>query len=161
MAFVTNDAIKKFGTKDQVDASSSTVANNTYSVAADVDSTWANDEDADLGAAMIKCNFTGTMPTAGNIQLFARLLNVDGTNDMNVPDDNFQQIYCGTFAIDFGVSADVDFYSIIRSFEMPAFKSGQEIEWYIKNNGSLQTIDAAWNLWILPWGLGPKVQEVL
>lgn len=155
MAIETNDAIVKFGTQDQVDSTAGTVATGAFSVAGDVDSTWTNSEEAPLGSAILKCQFDTTMPTVGSIGLYARLLNVQSTNDINEPDANFEQIFVGSFPIDFGVANDVDFYTVIETFNMPAAGPAQAIEWYIKNEGTAQTIGTSWNLWITPKTEGP------
>ena len=156
MAIGTDDGIWKFGTQDQVDdGSTSTVANDTFSVAADVDSAWANDDDAPHGSAVLECQFDTTMPTVGSIGLYARLMNVRSTDDENETDASFAPHYVGTFPIDFGVANDTNFFSVIENFSMPQAGSGQVIEWYIKNEGTAQTIGVDWNLWITPKAIGP------
>ena len=159
MAIGTDDAIWKFGTQDQVDSTAGTVANDTFSVAGDVDSTWTNDDDAPFGSAVLKCQFDTTAPTVGSIGLYARLLNIEGTNDENEPDttnNGYSPNNVGTFLIDFGVANDVDMYLTIATFSMPQLGPAQAIEWYIKNEGTSQTIGTGWNLWITPKSLGPK-----
>lgn len=155
MAISTDAAILFFGTEDQIDSTAGTIADNTFSVAGDVDSTWSNDDDAPLGAALLKCQFDTTMPTVGSIGLHARLLDVDGTSDMPIPSANYPHIYVGTFPIDFGVANDVDFYTMIPLFQMPMYQTSQIIEWYLKNDGTGQTIGAAWSLWVTPITQGP------
>lgn len=157
MAIVTDDAILKFGTKDVIDETAGTIAADAFSVAADVDSTWANDENAPLGAALLKCQYDATMPTVGSIGLYARLLNVDGAGDMPVPSGGYPHIYVATFPIDFGVAADVDFYTMPEGlFQMPALQLDQIIEWYLKNDGTGRVLGTAWKLWVAPMALGPK-----
>lgn len=156
MAIVTDDAILKFGAADVIDSTSGTIADNAFSVAGDVLSTWSNDDDAQWGAALFKGQFDATMPTIGSIGLYARLLDVDGANDMPVPSVNYPHINVGTFPIDFGVAADVDFYTMIALFLMPMWETSQIIEWYLKNQSTGRTIGTAWNLWVTPLTLGPK-----
>lgn len=155
MAIGTNDAIWKFGTQDQIDSTAGTVADGAFSVAADVDSTWTNDDDAPYGSAALKCQFDTTMPTVGSIGLYARLLNVQSTNDLNAVDANFEHEFVGSFPIDFGVANDVDFWTAIPLFEMPQAGASQAIEWYIKNEGTGQTIGASWALYVTPKSFGP------
>jgi hypothetical protein len=104
---------------------------------------------------VLKCQFDTTMPTVGSIGLYARPINIEGTNDAPVPDANFENYLVGVFPIDFGVAADVDFYTAIPVFQVPQMKASQEIEFYIKNEGTAQTIGASWNLWITPITDGP------
>lgn len=139
-----------------IDSTAGTIADDAFSVAGDVDSAWANDDDTQWGAALLKCQFDGTMPTIGSIGLYARLLDIDGANDMPIPDANYPHIFVDTFPIDFGVAADTDFYTMIPLFQMPMYQTSQIIEWYLKNDGTGQTIGAAWSLWVTPITLGPK-----
>lgn len=156
MAIGTNDTKPKFGTQDSIDdGSTSTITNNSFSVAADI-TAWTNDEDASFASFVLKCQFDTTMPTVGSIALFARLLNIDSTNEPGVPDANYQFVYIGTFPIDFGVANDVDFYTTIENVPLPFFKTSQEYEFYIQNVATAQTMGASWTLKISPYTFGPS-----
>lgn len=155
MPIGTDSVILFYGTQDQVDdGSTSTIANDAFSVAADI-STWTNDDDAPLAQAVLECQFDSTMPTKGSIGLYARLLNVQSTNDPGVPDANFPHVFCGTFPIDYGVAADTNFFTVIPMFQLPGFQTSQQIDWYLKNQNTSQTIGIDWNLWITPLTHGP------
>ena len=155
MAITTNDFIYKFGTQDSVDdGSTSTVANDAFSVLADI-TAWTNTDDAPFASFVLKCQFDTAMPTVGAIDLFARLLNVDTTNEPNAPDANYPFELIGTFPIDFGVAADTDFYTTINNAVLPAQKSQQEYEFYIRNRGTGQTIGINWTLKVTPVAYGP------
>lgn len=156
MTIVTNDAILKFGVKDVIDSTPGTIANNAFSVAGDVDSSWANTDDSQWGAALLLCQFDVAMPTVGSINFYARLLDVDGVNDMPVPSADYPHINVGAFPIDFGVTFDVNFYTMIPLFQMPMWQTNQIIEWYLKNDGTGQIIGTAWKLWVTSITLGPK-----
>ena len=157
MTISTGDIIVKFDTQDTITTGTpSTVANNAFSVAGDVDSSWTNAEDVEKSSAVLKLQFDTTMPTVGSVGLYARLLNVVSTNDLPIPDANFEEIYVGSFTIDFGESADTDFYTIIPDFKIPMVTSAQTIEWYIKNDGTAQTIGTDWALYITPKSVGQK-----
>ena len=156
MAIGTDAAIWFFGTQDVVDdTTTSLILNNAFSVAADVISNWTNDDDALFGSAVLECQFDTTMPSAGSIGLYARLLNVRGTDDENATDASFAPHYVGTFTIDFGVANDTNFFTVIETFDMPQAGAAQAIEWYIKNENTGQTIGVDWNLWITPKSIGP------
>ena len=158
MAIVTNDVILKFGTQDEVTTGTpATVSNDAFSVAGDVDSTWSNDDDAANGAAVLKLQFDTTAPTVGSVGLYARLLDIFGTNDGPIPDANFEHYLVGVFPLDFGVAIDVDYYTTIPFFQMPMVNAAQIIEWYIKNEGTAQTIGTDWKLYITPITDGPHV----
>lgn len=157
MTITTNDAIWKFGTQDEVTSGTpATVASNAYGLADQAGTVaWTNDDDAPYGSAVLKCQFDTTMPTTGSISLMARLLNVQSTNDAGAPDANYDTVHVGTFPIDFGVANDTDFYTVIPHFEMPQAGAAQAIDWYIRNDGTGQTIGSSWQLWITPKALGP------
>jgi hypothetical protein len=156
MAIGTNDTLPKFGTQDQVDdGSTSTIANNAYSVAADI-SEWTNTEDAPFANFILECQFDTTMPTAGAIDLFARVKDIQGGNEPGVPSDSHRKIWLGTFAIDFLVSADTNFFTTIEHAKLPLFYTSQKIDFYLKNNGTGQTMGQDWNLWINPYTYGPS-----
>ena len=158
MPIIANDSIIKFGTQDEVTTGTpATVADGAFSVAGDVDSVWSNSDDAELGGAVLKLQFDTTMPTVGSVALFARLINMQSTNDAPIPDANYEHHFVGSFPIDFGETADTDFYTHIPQFKMPMMQSNQTIEWYIKNNGSGQTIGTGWQLFIMPKTRGPRV----
>lgn len=157
MAIETNDAIQKFGTQDEVSvASPGTIANNAFSAGSDV-SAWTNDDDAPYAAFLLECQFDTTAPTdgVGSIDLYARPLNVQSTNEPNAPDANFPFVHIGSFQIDWGVANDVNFFTGIPFATLPAFKAAQEYEFYLHNNGTGQTIGAGWNLWVSPFSYGP------
>lgn len=152
MAIGTNDAIWKFGTQDKVDSTSGTVANDAYSVAGDITS-WTNDDDAPYASFVWRGSF-GTAASAGNIELFAHLPNIEGTNEAPIPQDEYRSVYLGTFAIDYTDSATA-FSSTIENVLLPVFETSQVYDFYIKNNGTSQTINSSWTLHVTPLAIGP------
>ena len=82
-------------------------------------------------------------------------MDIQSTNDANAPDASFPMEFVASFPIDFGVANDVDFYTHIPNFIMPQLGEGQVIEWYLKNNGTGQTIGSGWQLWVTPKAYGP------
>jgi hypothetical protein len=157
MAISTDEGILFFGTQDEVTSGTpATIASNAYGKA-DQGATvnWTNDDDAPHASAVLKCQFDTTMPTVGSIALYARLLNVQSTNDVEVPDANNTVEFVGAFKIDFGVANDVDFYAAIPFFNLPCITASQAIDWYIHNQGTSQTIGVSWQLWITPMAFGP------
>lgn len=157
MAIGTDAGIWFFGTQDEVTSGTpATIADDAYGKADQGASVnWTNDDDSTDGSAVIKCQFDSTMPTVGNIALIAHLLNVQSTNDTGLPDASNEVHVVGNFKIDFGVSADTDFYAVIPNFQMPQAGAAQAIDWYLKNNGTGQTLGVSWQLWITPKSIGP------
>ena len=157
MAISTDDAVWKFGTQDEVTSGTpATIATTAYGKADQAGTAaWTNSDNAPYGSAVLKAQFDTTMPTVGTIELFAHLLNVQSTNDVGAPDANNPLVHVGGFEIDFGIAADTDFYMILPEFEMPQAGNAQAIDWYLKNEGTGQTIGVSWQLWITPKALGP------
>ena len=156
MTIGTNDTKPKFGTQDQIDdGSTATVANNAYSVAADI-SPWTNDEDAPFANFILECQFDTAQPTTGVIDLIAHVKDIQGTDEPEVPSDDYPFIYLGSFPIDYGVTFDNNFFTTIEGAKLPLFKSSQIIDFYLKNNATGQVMGIDWNLWIVPYTYGPS-----
>lgn len=150
MPITTNDAIEKFGTQDLVTGTPGTVADGAFSVAGDV-STWTNDDDAIMATATALFDWDTTAPDVNSsVNLYARLLNVQSTNDQDVPDANFGHTYLGSFPVNDVLTNQY----ISIEISLPNTKSSQEYEFYIENNTG-ETIQNTWDLWITPKAIGP------
>lgn len=157
MAIGTNDAIQKFGTESTVTVAggTSSVANAAYSVAGDcVATSWANSDNALFGTATLKFQYPSGTITTGGIQLLARMLNTDSTNDEPVPSANWAGKFLGNFDTGTSIAAVTDAYLTIPSFSIPAMKAGQELEFYVKNSCGV-TMTAGWTLKVTPKTVGP------
>ncbi|MCZ6775258.1 MAG: hypothetical protein O7D34_02235 [Ignavibacteria bacterium] len=155
MAIETNDSIEKFGSQTSIDdGSTGTIANNAFSVLADIN-IFTNSDDAPYARFVLKLQFDATMPTVGTIALFARPLNIDGANEPPVPNASFLSIFLGSFPIDFSQAADTDFYTTISKAALPNFISSQTYEFYIQNVSTVQVIGVNWTLKITPYTYGP------
>lgn len=150
MAIGANDTIVKFGTLDDLDSTSSTVADGAFSAAGDL-ATWTNDDDAPMGAVVGLFTF-GTAPTAGEtIDLYVRPLNIaDTTKDQNAPTADQPVTYLGSFVLDDVTTEQV----LMIDVSLPLVASSQQFEFYIRNNGG-QTLSAGWSLQITPKTYGP------
>jgi len=154
MAIGTDALIDFFGTQDSVDSTSSAVNDGAFSVAADA-AAWTNDDDAELASFVLKFQYpSGTIDTNG-IQLFARLMNIDGTSDEPTPDSNWENHYLGTFPTDAGLAALTDHVlSLGHDVELPNMYTSQVYEFYIKNDCGVQ-MTAGWTLKITPKAKAP------
>ncbi len=89
MAISTGSAIEFYGTQDTVTAGggTSSVASAAFSVSGDVVSGgWTNDDDATMASVVLTCAYS-VAPTANrSVNLYARLMNIDSTNDQITPD---------------------------------------------------------------------------
>jgi len=155
MAIGTDALIDFFGTQDVADdTSTSTISSGAFSVAADVAS-WTNDDDAPAAGFTLECQFDTTMPTVGHIGLFAHILNVQSTNDTEIPATNHLSHWLGNFKIPFSVAADTNFHAAVPYAVLPNMITSQVYDFYIYNFGTSQTIGVDWNLWVTPLTKGP------
>lgn len=159
MAIGSNDAIYKFGTQTELTvASPGSVANGAFSAASDV-SDWTNSDDAPLASFVLVLQDLSAAPTEGDaIGLYCKPLNiVNTTGDHYGPViDDCETIYMGSFTVsDLDPAATDDNY-MLGPLPLPVVKSSQEFEFYIKNDMTTVSIDAAdWELWITPLTVGP------
>lgn len=158
MAIGSNDVIMKFGTQDEVTvASPGSVANGAFSAASDV-SDWTNDDDATLAIFVLVLQDLSGAATAGDtIDLYCKPLNmVNSTGDHQGPNANCLSIYLGSFVIDAVDPAATDDNYVLGPVSLPNVKTSQEYEFYIYNNLTTVSIDAAdWELWVTPLSYGP------
>ncbi len=155
MAIGTNDTISKFGSETEVTvASPATIANNLFSVAGDT-TAWTNSDNAPFASFALEFQFDTATPTVGAIDLFAQLTDIQGTNDPGVPDANFPHTYLGTFPLDFTITFDNDYWSLIESVELPNMHASQIYHFYLRNNGTGSTMGVNWDLFIIPKTFGP------
>lgn len=151
MTISTDDAIFKYGTQDKISvASTASVADGSKSVAGDVDSTWSNTDDAPIATYVLEATFATAPDTRSAVSLFARLLDFEGTNDMPIPDTNYDGIYLGAFVLDNVTTAQ---YLVLPDAPIPSAETSQVIEFYIQNDGG-QTLSAGWDLWLTPKTFG-------
>jgi hypothetical protein len=149
MAIATGTAIEFFGTQDTLGTSSAAVANAAYSIAGDL-STWVNDDDAVSASVTLLANFS-VAPTANtSVNLYLRLLDVQGTNDGTVPDANFQHTYVGSFPLNDSTVAQY----ITIDIGLPNAYTSQQYEFYVENQSG-QSLPAGWDIYVTPKAIGP------
>ena len=158
MAIGTDDLIVKFGTQDQVTvASPGSVANGAFSAAGDVND-WTNDDDAPMAMFVLVLQDLSGAATAGDsIGLYCKPLNfVNTTGDHQGPNTNLPTIYLGSFVVDAVDPAASDDNYGLGPILLPNYYTSQVFEFYIENNLTTVSIDAAdWELWITPISYGP------
>jgi hypothetical protein len=149
MAITTGAAIELFGTQDTLGTSSAAVSDAAFSIASDL-STFTNDDDA-LTASVTLLSSFAVAPTANSaVNLFYRLLNVEGIYDNSIPDANFQHTFAGNFPLNDATGAQ---YATIDISLKNGYTS-QQYEFYIQNESG-QTISAGWDLYVTPKAVGP------
>lgn len=150
MTIGSNNAVEFFGTATALGNSSSAVATTAFSVAADVNQ-WANSLDALYASIVLSCTFSVAPTEGATIDLLARLIDVVGTGDMQVPASTWPKEYMGTFLL----APNTSIQYIPIEIALPNVKTAQIYEFYVRNN-STQSLPAGWDLQITAKAVGPK-----
>lgn len=147
MAISTDSAIEFFGTQTTITSGTSAITPGSFASAG----TWTNTDDAPVATMILESTFAA-VPTANIVvDLYARLLNIQSTNDQEIPTANYQHRYLGSFPVK-------DQSTIQRTaidVGLPNVDTQQEYEFYIRNNDDIDNINAGWNLYITPKTFGP------
>lgn len=147
MAIGTDDAIDKFGSQSTITGSGGTVADGAIGAAA---TTWTNTDDAPIASIILDCSYTTAPDANSTVTLYLRLINIESTNDQDVPDANFPHVRAGVFPLNDVTTQQWCPIDIV----LPNTKTSQEYNFYIENNGG-QTMDSDWDLHITPKTRGP------
>lgn len=145
---MAGEAIYKYGTQKTLEANGGSITNGTvvqandatYSVVAD----GAYYPDAEFVAS-----FTyGTGPTEGTaLVLLARPINIDSTNDAEVPEAGLPQVFVGSFVVNNVTTLQ---YQLCVGYNLP-----REAEYYLYNASTGQTVSAGWTLKVTPRTYAP------
>lgn len=146
MAIGADDAIHKFGTQDTVTTTGASTASGSFTSAG----TWANDDDAPMATAVGVFTFSVAPAANSAINLFAKLDDIQSTNDQDAPDANYPHTFLGTFPLNDVTTAQY----IAIEIPLPNTKTSQVYDFYIENQGG-QTISANWSLYVTPKTIGP------
>ncbi len=150
MAIATDAAIEFFGTQDTLGTSSAAVANDAFSIAGDL-STWPNDDDAPQASVVLLANFSVAPNANSSINLYLRPLNIQSTNDQDVPNVNFQHVFVGSFPLNDATTAQY----INIQISLPNNQTSQDYEFYVENKSG-QSLPAGWDIFVTPKAIGPK-----
>lgn len=149
MAIGTDSAVEFFGDQDTLGTSSAAVADAAFSIASDL-SIWVNDDDAPKASVVFKGTYASAPTANTTVDLYARLLNVQSTNDQDVPDANYPHAYVGSFPLNDVTSEQFTAIDI----NLKNTLTSQNYEFYIQNNAK-QTLSAGWDLYVTPKTIGP------
>lgn len=140
---MANESIIATGTPKTLEASGASAANNTVTQANDATYGIVADGASYPDAKFVLAFTFATAPTEGTaILLYARPLNISGTNDAEVPETTRATVWIGSFVVNNVTTAQ---YAECIAFDVP-----WEAEYYIHNNGTGQTISAGWALTVTP-----------
>ena len=150
MAIGTGALIEFFGTQDTLGTLKALVADNAFSVAGDL-STWTNDDDAPQASVTLLANFS-VAPTANStVNLYLRPLDIQSTNDQEIPDANFTHTYVGSFPVN-----DVTTAQYVKiDISLPNSYTSQQYEFYVENKSG-QSLPAGWDIYVTPKTYGPS-----
>lgn len=145
---MAGELIRVLGTTKTLEANGASTANNAITQADDADYSVATDG-AGYDRAKIALSVTFSVaPTEGAvIGLYARPLNVDGTNDAEIPEAARPFVALGV--------APVNNVTTTQYIEVDDIKVPDEFALYIHNNGTGQTISAGWTAKIIPKTVKP------
>ena len=140
---MAGETIVVFGTPKTLEANGGAIANNAV-VQAD-DATYDQVSD---GAGFMYADFVlgftyATAPTEGAVlALYARPLDIDGTNDAEVPEAARPTMFIGSFVVNNVTTAQ---YAQLIERQVPKLAS-----YYIHNSATGQTVSAGWTLKVTP-----------
>lgn len=140
---MAGETIVQFGAAKTLEANGASIANNAVAQADDATYDQVSD-----GAGFIYADFVasftfGTAPTENTvIALYARPLDIDGTNDAEVPEAARPTMFVGSFVVNNVTTAQ---YATIIERQVPKLAS-----YYLHNVGTGQTVAAGWTLKVTP-----------
>jgi hypothetical protein len=145
---MAGEAIVKWGTQKTLEASGASIGTNavvqandaTYSLSADA----ASYPDAEF---VLKVTYSVAPNEGGQIALYARPLDIDGTADAEVPEAGLPVWFVGSFQVNNVAAAQS---MILLAQDLPALA-----EYYIHNVSTGQIIPAGWSLKVKPRTIGP------
>ena len=145
---MSGETIIKLGTQKTLEANGASIANNTLAQANDASYSVASDGAYYPDAKFVISVTFGTAPTEGTtLALYARPLDIDGTNDAEVPETTRPTVFIGTFVVNNVTTAQ---YIELLAQDVPWSAS-----YYIHNNGTGQTVSAGWTLKVTPCTVAP------
>lgn len=153
MAISTDAAIEFFGTQTTVTTGSGTAAviDGAFSGAGNaLSGDWANTDDAPMASMVLSCAFATAPDSGSTVDLYARMMNIDGANDQMEPDADFGHVYLGSFPLNNSTSNQY----IAIDIRLPNTQTSQYYQFQIQNNAG-QTMSAGWTLKVTPKTIGP------
>lgn len=136
------------GTQKTLVSSGASLANNAMSGASASTYNRAVDGSDFPDASFVLSVAFGTAPTVNTtLDLYARELDIDGTDDAPVPTTTYKRRYIGSFVL---INQTATQYLKILAFDVPKLA-----EYYLHNNATGQTISAGWMLKITPRSYKP------
>lgn len=135
-----------WGTQKTLEANGGSISNNSIAQADDASYDIVNDGASFPDAEFVLVGAFGTAPTEGtNLALYARPLDVDGTNDTEAPETSRPTVFIGTFTVNNVTTTQTIVLNGIYAAGVP-----KKADYYIYNNGTGQTLSSGWTLKVTP-----------
>ena len=145
---MSGETILKLGTPKTLEASGTSIANNSLAQADDASYSVATDGSYYPDAKFVVSGAFATAPTEGTtLALYARPLDIDGTLDAEVPEATRPTVFVGAFVVN-NVTAT-------QTIELIAQDVPWNADYYLHNNGTGQTLSAGWTLKVTPFTVAP------
>lgn len=145
---MAGETILARGTPKTLESNGTSVVNNALAQADDASYDVAVDGANYPDAKFVVSLTFGTAPTEGTVvALYARPLDIDGTNDALVPEAARPTVYVGAFVVD---NINTIQYHELIARDVPWLAS-----YYLHNNATGQTISAGWTLKVTPCTYAP------
>lgn len=140
---MAGETIVVFGTPKTLEANGGAIANNAVVQADDATYDQVSDGGGFMYADFVLGFTYGTAPTEGTVlALYARPLDIDGTNDAEVPEAARPTMFIGSFVVNNVTTAQ---YAQLIERQVPKLAS-----YYIHNSATGQTVSAGWTLKVTP-----------
>lgn len=145
---MANEAIITKGATKTLEANGASIATNTLAQADDASYDIFTDSPGYRDAKFVlKCTFA-TAPTEGSVlALYARPLDIDGTDDAEAPETTRPTVFVGSFIVNNVTTSQV--------MELLAQDVPWNASYYLHNNGTGQAVSAGWTLKVTPFTEGP------
>ena len=145
---MSGETIIDKGTPKTLEANGASIANNTLAQADDANYDIFVDGGGRPDAKFILAITFPTAPTENTtMALYARPLDIDGTNDADVPEVTRPTVFIGTFSVN---NVTTTQYIELLVQDVPWLAA-----YYLGNNGTGQTASAGWTLKVTPFTVAP------
>lgn len=132
-----------------LEANGAAIANNAVVQADDASYGIVADGGGYFHAKFVLTWAHGTAPIeVTTLALYARPLDISGTNDAEVPEATRPTVFVGTFVVN---NVTTTQYAELIAYDVPWLAS-----YYLHNNGTGQTVSAGWTLTAIPFAEQPE-----
>lgn len=132
-----------YGTTKTLEANGGSITNNSIVQADDANYSVSSDGSNFPDAEFVASFTYATAPTEGTVlAVYARPLDIDGTNDAEVPEAARQTYFVGAFVVN---NVTTTQYATFLARDVPKLAA-----YYLHNNGTGQTVSSGWTLKVTP-----------